>query len=137
MPARAASSIRERIRVPADSWIALRAGGPGYFDARRTLCSFERGVFAHTSPIYLRSGPEGDATTDDEALEYLLTRVDAARAYVTSMAPTDGSAAAGIPTAKRTTSRTSRGPSTRRVPGSRLGAGHPAGRRDAIAEPEE
>ena len=81
-------AIRERIRVPADSWIALRAGGPGYFDARRTLCSFERGVFAHTSPIYLRSGPDGDATTDDGGLEYLLTRVDAARAYVTSMAPT-------------------------------------------------
>ena len=80
-------AIRERISVPADSWIALRAGGPGYFDARRTLCSFERGVFAHTSPIYLRSGPDADRTTDDDTLEYLLTRVDAARAYVTSMAP--------------------------------------------------
>ena len=80
-------SIRERISVPSDSWIALRAGGPGYFDARRTLCSFERGVFAHTSPIYLRSGVDADRTTDDDTLEYLLTRVDAARAYVTSMAP--------------------------------------------------
>ena len=81
-------AIRERIHVPADSWMALRAGGPGYFDARRTLCSFERGVFAHTSPIYLRSGADADRTTDDETLQYLLTRVDAARAYVTSMAPT-------------------------------------------------
>jgi hypothetical protein len=80
--------IRERVRVPSDSWIALRAGGPGYFNARRTLCSFERGVFAHTSPIYLRSGPAADRTTDDETLEYLLTRVDAARAYVETMAPT-------------------------------------------------
>lgn len=81
-------AIRERIRVPADTWIALRAGGPGYFDARRTLCSFERGVFAHTSPIYLRTGSDADRTTDDDTLRYLLTRVDAARAYVTSMAPT-------------------------------------------------
>ncbi len=79
--------IRERIRVPSDSWIALRAGGPGYFDARRTLCSFERGVFAHTSPIYLRSSDFADRTTDDDLLEYLLTRVDAARAYVETMAP--------------------------------------------------
>ena len=89
--------LRERIQVPSDTWIALRAGGPGYFDARRTLCSFERGVFAHTSPIYLRSGPDADRTTDDETLEYLLTRVDAARAYVASMAPTTRLGGGGHP----------------------------------------
>jgi hypothetical protein len=78
--------IRDRIDVPADTWMAIRAGGPGYFDARRTLCEQQRGVFAHSSPIYLRSGAEADATTDDETLNYLLTRVEAARAYVTGTA---------------------------------------------------
>jgi hypothetical protein len=93
--------LRERIRVPSDTWIALRAGGPGYFDARRTLCSFERGVFAHTSPIYLRSGPDADRTTDGPLLEYLLTRVDAAREYVTTMATTERLGGGGHPHGER------------------------------------
>jgi hypothetical protein len=79
--------IRDRLDVPADTWMALRAGGPNYFDARRTLCAQERGVFAHSSPIYLRSGASADTTTDDETLDYMLTRVEAARAYVTEAAP--------------------------------------------------
>ena len=75
-------ALRERLKVDGHTWIAARAGGPAYYDARRTLDAMERGVFAHTSPIYVACGDEDWSMRDDRMYEYLLTRVDAARTYV-------------------------------------------------------
>jgi hypothetical protein len=41
------------LRVDSDSWLAARCGGPGYWDAPSYPGLWERGLFAHTSPIYI------------------------------------------------------------------------------------
>ena len=47
--------IRERIRVDGHTWLAARCGGPGYYGfAHHDVWS--RGVFAHTSPVYVACG---------------------------------------------------------------------------------
>lgn len=48
--------IRERIEVDRHSWIVARAGGPSYFDGPRHVDSWERPIFAHTSPVYVAIG---------------------------------------------------------------------------------
>jgi hypothetical protein len=78
--------LRERLEVDGDTWIAARAGGPAYYDARLTLDSIVRGVFAHTSPIYVTRGEGNWSMRDDGTFEYLLTRVDAARTYIRDIA---------------------------------------------------
>jgi hypothetical protein len=89
--------IRDAVKVPANSWIALRAGGPKYFDGRKQHDFFGRRAFAHTSPIYLRNGRSGDETTDEATLQYLLTRLEAGRSYVASRAPTSRLGGGGHP----------------------------------------
>jgi hypothetical protein len=79
--------LRERVRIDANTWMAARAGGPAYYDARQHLCSFQRAVFAHTSPIYVAAGAGAWSMQDDATLEYLVTRVEAARAYIRDIAP--------------------------------------------------
>lgn len=49
-------SIREPIAVDRHSWIAARCGGPSYFGGRRHVDSWERPIFAHTSPVYVAVG---------------------------------------------------------------------------------
>lgn len=49
-------SIHEPIAVDRHSWIAARCGGSDYFGGRRHLDSWERSIFAHTSPVYVAVG---------------------------------------------------------------------------------
>lgn len=48
--------INERIRVDGDTWLAARCAGPGY-TAMRHHDDRRRGVFGHSSPVYVRTGP--------------------------------------------------------------------------------
>jgi hypothetical protein len=80
--------LRERIPIDGSTWIAARAGGPGYYESRRTLCSFERGVFAHTSPVYIACGDGEWTRTDPDTLQYMVTRIEGVMAYVQETAPT-------------------------------------------------
>ena len=79
--------LRERVKIDGHSWLAARCGGPGYFaptnltsakapswseraSAHRDVLGthydgWRRGVFAHTSPIYVACG--GDWWMFDEA----------------------------------------------------------------------
>jgi hypothetical protein len=45
--------LRTELRVDSDSWLAARCGGPEYWDAPSYPGPWERGLFAHTSPIYI------------------------------------------------------------------------------------
>jgi hypothetical protein len=60
-------SIRERIAVDRHSWIAARCGGPDYFGGRRHLDSWERPIFAHTSPVYIAVGGPWEMFDPDQA----------------------------------------------------------------------
>ncbi len=77
--------LRERIRVDGHSWLAARVGGPGYTGVRHHD-GWQRGVFAHTSPVYVAVG--GDWWMFDRAAaEYMLTLIDGCLSYVRNTAP--------------------------------------------------
>ena len=48
--------LQADVRVDGNCWLAARCGGPQYFDAPSHHDSWERGVFAHTSPVYVACG---------------------------------------------------------------------------------
>lgn len=45
--------LRTQLRIESDSWLAARCGGPEYWDAPSYVGQWERGIFAHTSPVYV------------------------------------------------------------------------------------
>jgi hypothetical protein len=51
--------LRAEVPVASDGWLAARCGGPTYWDAPSYSGQWKRGLFAHTSPVYV-------ATSGDE-----------------------------------------------------------------------
>jgi hypothetical protein len=101
------AEIREELRIDGNSWIACRAFGTDYH-----LDEWGRGVFAHTSPVYVACG--GDwAMTDPEGLRYIRTLVEGARDYVRHTAVRRSDQVTTHITARPTTSPGSSGRSTR------------------------
>jgi hypothetical protein len=45
--------LRTELRVETDGWLAARCGGPEYWDSPSYSGQWERGIFAHTSPVYV------------------------------------------------------------------------------------
>jgi hypothetical protein len=77
--------LRERLTVDGHSWLAARVGGPGYGKVAHHD-GWQRGIFAHTSPIYVAVG--GDwALFDRAAAEYMLTLIDGCVTYIRDTAP--------------------------------------------------
>jgi hypothetical protein len=74
--------LRARVKVEGNCWLAARVGGPGFYDGRRTLCSFSRNVFAHTSPVYVACGGGDWWMHDDATVQYMLTMVDGCLRYI-------------------------------------------------------
>ena len=62
------------------TWLAARCGGPGYF-ANPHYDTWRRGIFAHTSPIYVASGGEWQMF-DKATAQYMLTMIEGDLAYV-------------------------------------------------------
>ena len=73
--------LKEKIRVDGHSWIAARTGAFDYFDIVPHHDVWNRGVFAHTSPIYLACGGEWDMF-DEATAQYMLTLIDGDLAYI-------------------------------------------------------
>jgi hypothetical protein len=72
--------VKEKLRVDGHTWIAARTGGPGYYGTAH-LDVWRRGVFAHTSPIYISSG--GDWEMYDKATaQYMLTMIEGDLSYI-------------------------------------------------------
>ena len=78
--------LRERVRVEEHGWLAVRAGGPGYWGARPHRDSWRRPVFAHTSPIYVAVGGPWERR-DAEVGEAMLRLIDGALGYVRDLSP--------------------------------------------------
>ena len=72
--------IDEAIRIDGNSWLAARAGGPGYYGYTH-YDVWRRGIFAHTSPIYVSVGGPW-RMFDAETAQYMLTLIDGAMTYV-------------------------------------------------------
>ena len=78
--------IKEKIKIDGHTWLAARCGGPDYFDSLRHHDVWTRGIFAHTSPIYVACGGEWEMFDGQEA-QYMLTMINGGLEYVDQVAP--------------------------------------------------
>jgi hypothetical protein len=78
-------TLRARLMVDGHTWLAARAGGPG---AARLVHHdvWGRGVFAHTSPIYVACGGDWQLFSPATA-QYMLTLIDGALTYIRDHCP--------------------------------------------------
>ncbi|MEJ5250399.1 MAG: CehA/McbA family metallohydrolase [Chthonomonadetes bacterium] len=72
--------LKTKLQVKGNTWMAARCAGPNYtaiphFDVWR------RGVFAHTSPIYIACGQTW-SLFDHETAQYMLTLIEGGIAYI-------------------------------------------------------
>ncbi|MBI2939019.1 MAG: CehA/McbA family metallohydrolase [Chloroflexi bacterium] len=73
--------LRTTLKIDGHSWLAARAGGPGYVQAVSHHDVWSRGVMAHTSPVYVACG--GDWWLFDHATaQYMLTLIDGSLTYI-------------------------------------------------------
>ncbi len=72
--------LRTTLKIDGHSWLAARCGGPGY-SAVRHHDEWRRGIFAHTSPIYIATG-EPWWLFDRPAAEYMLTLIDGSLQHI-------------------------------------------------------
>jgi hypothetical protein len=73
--------LRERVKLTQSGWLAARAGGPDYEIALRHRDVWQRGIIAHTSPIYVTC--DGGAELFDGATaEYMLTLIDGSLTHI-------------------------------------------------------
>jgi hypothetical protein len=68
------------VRIQDHTWLAARCGGPAYVP-RIHSPEGVRGIFAHTSPIYVATGEEWQMF-DLQAAEYMLTLIEGGLQYV-------------------------------------------------------
>lgn len=73
--------LKEKIKIDGHSWLAARCGGPGYYDSTRHHDEWSRGIFAHTSPVYLACGGEW-SMFDADVAQYMLTLIDGSLTYI-------------------------------------------------------
>jgi hypothetical protein len=73
--------LTTEILVEGNCWLAARCGGPDYFDAPPHRDVWDRGVFAHTSPVYVST--EGEFRLfDAQQASYMLTLIEGTLAYI-------------------------------------------------------
>ena len=73
-------SIKEKVKVDGHTWLAARCGGPDYYGTAH-LDNWRRGMFAHTSPIYVACGGEW-RMFDEATAQYMLTMIEGDLAYI-------------------------------------------------------
>jgi hypothetical protein len=73
-------NLTEKVGVDRHSWIAARAGGPEYFGYNYPDV-WNRGIFSHTSPVYVAVGGEWEMF-DLETAQYMLTLIDGDLKYI-------------------------------------------------------
>jgi hypothetical protein len=74
-------ALKAKVKVDGHSWLAARCGGPGYYDSVRHHDEWGRGMFAHTSPIYVACGGPWQMF-NEEAARYMLTLIDGGLSYI-------------------------------------------------------
>jgi hypothetical protein len=78
-------ALHARLDIQRDSWLCARVSGPEYVPLAHHD-TWSRGVFAHTSPIYVACGGEW-RQADEASLQYMLTLVGGSLEYVRQLAP--------------------------------------------------
>lgn len=81
-------TLRASVKVGANCWFAARCGGPRYYDMLKFLDCWGRGMFAHTSPIYVAVGGAWQMF-DPATTQYMLTLIDGSLAYIRNTAAYD------------------------------------------------
>jgi hypothetical protein len=81
-------ALRATVKVSGNSWFAARCGGPRYYEMMRFLDCWGRGMFAHTSPIYVAVGGPWQLF-DPATTQYMLTLIDGSLAYIRHTAAHD------------------------------------------------
>jgi hypothetical protein len=77
--------LRAPLKIDGHTWLAARCGGPGY-SAVQHHDGWRRGIFAHTSPVYVAVGGEWWLFDRDTA-QYMLTLIEGGLSYVRNVAP--------------------------------------------------
>jgi hypothetical protein len=78
-------TLRQDVKIDRHGWLCARVSGPSY-EPMAHHDVWARGVFAHTSPIYIAVGDEW-SMADREGLQYMLTLVEGGLAYIRELAP--------------------------------------------------
>ena len=73
--------LRTKVKVKGNTWFSARCGGLGYQASVTHWDSWNRGVFAHSSPIYVTCGEEW-ALYDEAIAQYMLTLIDGSLTYI-------------------------------------------------------
>lgn len=73
--------LSAEVRIDGDCWLAARCGGPNYFDGPSHRDVWGRGLFAHTSPIYVTT-QDAWRLFDAEHARYMLTLIEGSLAYI-------------------------------------------------------
>jgi len=81
-------SLRERIRVDGDTWLAARVAAADYA-AVPHRDGWNRGIMAHTSPIYVACGSQW-ALADPATAQYMLTLIEGNLAYIRELSRQHG-----------------------------------------------
>jgi hypothetical protein len=76
--------LRAKVKVDGHTWLAARCGGPNYTSVPHHD-AWRRGVFAHTSPVYVACGGEW-RMFDKEGAQYMLTLIEGSLTYIREMA---------------------------------------------------
>ena len=74
-------ALRESVKIDGHSWLAARCGGPNYYNMTLHHDVWRRGMFGHTSPIYIACGGEWDMF-DPATAQYMLTLIDGDLSYI-------------------------------------------------------
>ncbi|MGD0089506.1 MAG: CehA/McbA family metallohydrolase [Planctomycetota bacterium] len=72
--------LKASVKVGASTWFAARCAGPKY-EAKRHHDCWRRGIFAHTSPVYVAVGRAWEMLNPDTC-QYMLTLIDGSLAYI-------------------------------------------------------
>jgi len=68
--------LRTEVPVVEDSWLAARCGGPSYWDGPTHRDVWGRGIFAHTSPVYVACGADAWSRSDPDVDRRMLTLIE-------------------------------------------------------------
>ena len=78
--------LKTKVKVDGHTWLAARVGGPGYDQPLLHHDVWNRGLFAHTSPIYVACGGEWWLFSQETA-QYMLTLIEGSLAYIRHHSP--------------------------------------------------
>jgi hypothetical protein len=73
--------LRTRLPITEHAWLAARAGGPSYCHAIPHRDTWQRGIMAHTSPVYVAVGGAWELF-DPGVATYMVTLLEGSLAYI-------------------------------------------------------